>query len=171
MSQIATRNDVNSKCKGSMTSGVDCPTKEEILSTHLVGVNGTYGDNECVKIEDLEVGPKYKSVRVIVNSGSGVNIEWFNIIPDSGDTSIGVYVGDLGYSSYDDYRAFNGDSSNNRGVKVELGWFNTVRYFSYYDDCVGDLGTIGRAQDFGHIIHNDWNTWVNNVSHIEISVW
>ena len=118
MSQIATRNDVNSKCKGSMTSGVDCPTKTEINKTALVGVKGSYGDNECVKIEDLSI--RFKNQIVFDKASLSIdNAGFYCIMGRNGCGKSTLLKAILSYVEYDGTIDVLCDGKNEKGFTEE----------------------------------------------------
>lgn len=167
MSQIATRNDVNSKCNGSMSSGVDCPTKTEILSTHLVGVKGTYGDNECVKIEDLEVGTRMKPIRVTIESQGGTYIDHVNIRP-SGRQHLGIHWAP-GKNEIDQNGYFEGSDPNDT-VCLDIGNFTSARKVTWYDSYRYPGGyQFGKSNGLSVNLWVNWNEWVNNVTYVSIT--
>ena len=164
MSQIATRNDVNSKCTGSMASGVECPTKKEINNTALVGVNGDYGDNECVKIEDLSIGfkslsdlGKRKSIQVIVVRGA--NAIDINHIKFYIDNSMSLSISPR-KSDYNGYLHFFGDRSNLSTMKIDIGDFGAARKI-YWSDATHNRIFIGESKSFTWDSGYHWNKWVN----------
>lgn len=170
MSQIATRNDVNSKCKGSMSSGVDCPTKKQINNTTLVGVRGTYGDNECVKISDLVVGVKGKPIHVHVTVGisGGANLDTFEIY--AGDTQMWK---DTLWKSFDTHDWYTGNvcgfSNNSASARILIGWTNSKRTFTYSDDSSYSNSASWVGWGFDHSFGN-YNQWLNEVKNIYITI-
>lgn len=170
MSQIATRNDVNSKCKGSMSSGVDCPTKKQINNTTLVGVRGTYGDNECVKISDLVVGSKGKNVQVHVTVGitGGANLDVFEVY--AGNTIKTTHPLWKGFKTQTiNTGALTGSADNSASVSVVIGWTGSKRTFTYSDD--SSYSNSASWVDFGfNYSFGNYNQWLNEVKNIYITI-
>lgn len=160
MSQIATRNDVNSKCNGSMTSGVDCPTKTEINKTALVGVKGSYGDNECVKIEDLVVGSKVKNVVVSLTTQGSLSVDWLVIRSSSSNNRVewNPKAGDIEGA----IAQFTGDPKNLDVLCVDIGYFGANRHVIWYDDQHPNGVDLGWFQQTTWNSGWNWNEWLNN---------
>lgn len=160
MSQIATRNDVNSKCTGSMLSGVECPTKKEINNTALVGVKGDYVDNECVKIEDLVVGVKGKIFTVSLTTSGSLSVDRLVIRSSSDNNRVewNPKTGDIVEATVQ----FTGDSKNSDTLCVDIGKFGANRHVIWYDNQHPNGVDLGWFKETTWYSGWNWNEWLNN---------
>ena len=167
MSEIATVNDVNNKCIGSIPvlsdSGNRCVTKSEIDETGLVGTTNVYSNpNECVKIEDLV----YKTKQILVQVNRGANIINVDYVNFSDIVTISP-----GKNDYNKNVTFK-HSTNDKTFQISVGKFDknrTVRV-RLYSDSILLVDTSQKNKEVVIKVVNKWNYVVNQLTKILINI-
>ena len=167
MSEIVTRKYIwDNICASFSGQTYECPTAKQINATELLNTKGTYSDNELVKIEDVVIGTKGKTIKVhfTIKLTGGADLEYFAI--NSSTTEASYTLWSSFKSQTIQVNSVKGSTNNSSAVRIRVGDTGTDRKFVYRDDSTysnSSKTVIGRNLDYSFGNYNRWLSEVNNI--------